>query len=80
MEIEANVRILDIITLTTDNELYFGKIDHEAENYCCEKRPESELEGPPYTFARFIDQTIEEYIRSLCRYYINDDLGHVFLQ
>ena len=72
-------RILDIITLTTDNELYFGKIDYEAENYC-EKRPESELQEPPYTFSRSMDQTIEEYVRSLRRYYIDNGLGRIFLQ
>ena len=72
-------RILDIITLTTDNELYFGKTDYEAENYC-EKRPESELQEPPYTFSHSTDQTIEEYIRSLRHYYIIEDDRRIFLQ
>ena len=72
-------QVLDIITLTTDNELHFGKVDYEAENYC-EKRSESELQEPPYTFSHSIDQTIEEYIKSLSRYWIEDGPRRIFLQ
>ena len=62
-------KLLDILMLATDNTLYFGMV--EEETYCKESPP-VELQKTPYTFSRSVDQTIEEYVESLQRYWIED--------
>ena len=62
-------KALDILMLTKDNMLYFGKIDDKTKKGDhCDTRP-TELNETPYTFSRSIDQTIEEYVKPLRRYW-----------
>ena len=57
------------ILLRRGNELYFGEPDNSEGH--CEKIP-LELNRTPYIFSGFINQTKEEYIKSLGRYWVVD--------